>query len=144
MFIKKQKHHRKSKLGCLGYHEAPEEAEIAVVPSLPPRKDVKPIEAENEQSKQAFSLVLATAVAAGAAVAAAAEVARLTNVSRYPGKTREEIAAIKIQTVFRGYLVWTCYPSIFVIIRFWNMRGLPYSTLLQAIARTHKFLIFNK
>ncbi|XP_027366573.1 protein IQ-DOMAIN 1 isoform X1 [Abrus precatorius] len=106
-------HHHKSKIACFGHHH-PEDLEretegVAIVaPSLPPRKDKKPrSEAENEQSKQAFSLVLATAVAAGAAVAAAqaaAEVARLTSVPRYPGKTDEEVAAIKIQKTYRGHL----------------------------------------
>ena len=65
-------------------------------------------EAENEQSKHAYSVALATAVAAEAAVAAAqaaAEVVRLTATSRYTGKSREEVAVIKIQTAFRGYLV---------------------------------------
>ncbi|KAK7270361.1 hypothetical protein RIF29_23442 [Crotalaria pallida] len=115
---KKQKLH-KANSGCFGHHEAhgsgsDEEARgpIAVVPSLPPRKEQKDVvfkhnEAENEQSKQALSLVLATAVAAGAAAAAAAaaaEAARLSTVSRYAGKSSEEIAAIKIQTALRGYL----------------------------------------
>lgn len=74
----------------------------------PPREDVKLTEAENEQNKHAYSVALATAAAAEAAVAAAqaaAEVVRLTAVARYPGKSKEEIAAIKIQTAFRGYLV---------------------------------------
>ena len=116
---KTQKHHshshsHRSKLACFGYHDhhelGNEGSAIAVVPSLPSRKEAKPIsEAENEQNKQAFSLVLATAVAAGAA-AAAAEVARLKTVPRYPEKMNQDVAAIKIQTQFRGYLVWTCYP----------------------------------
>lgn len=48
-------------------------------------------------------MVLATAVAAGAAVAA--EVACLTNTPRSNGKANQEMAAIKIQTAYRGYLV---------------------------------------
>ncbi|TKY51560.1 IQ-DOMAIN 1 [Spatholobus suberectus] len=107
----KHHHHHKSKFACFGVHH-PEDLEradggapIAVVPSLPPRKETKPrSEAENEQSKQAFSLVLATAVAAGAAVAAAAEVARLTNTPRSSGRKNQEVAAIRIQTAYRGYL----------------------------------------
>lgn len=81
-------------------------------PPLPPIKDVKLSEAENEQSKHAYSVAVATAVAAEAAVAAAqaaAEVVRLTTVPRFSGKSREEIAAIKIQTAFRGYLVRIFY-----------------------------------
>ncbi|XP_029126347.1 protein IQ-DOMAIN 1 isoform X2 [Cajanus cajan] len=118
---KEQKHHHhnrsnsglNSKFACFGVHHhedlenAPERRPIAVVPSLPPRKEIKvrsETERENEQSNQAFSLVLATAVAAGAAVAAAAEVARLSNTPRANGKMNREAAAIKIQTAYRGYL----------------------------------------
>lgn len=76
--------------------------------SVPQIEDVKLSELENEQNKQAISLAFATAVAAGAAVAAAqaaAEVVRLTSMPHYPAKSMEELAAIKIQTAFRGYLV---------------------------------------
>jgi hypothetical protein len=69
---------------------------------------VKSTEAENEQNKHAYSVAIASAVAAEAAAAAAqaaVEVVRLTTVPRYYGKSEEEIAAIKIQTAFRGYLV---------------------------------------
>ncbi|RDX96983.1 Protein IQ-DOMAIN 1, partial [Mucuna pruriens] len=101
-------HHHKSKLACFGIHHqyyedldmAPEGAPIAIVPSLPPRKDIKQIsEAEDEQGN--FSLVMATTVAAGAAVA---EVARLSNTPRCKGKMNEEMAAIYIQTAYRGYV----------------------------------------
>lgn len=73
-----------------------------------PIDDVKLTEAESEQNKHAISLAFAATVAAGAAVAAAqaaAEVVRLTSMPLYPGKTKEDMAAIKIQTAFRGYLV---------------------------------------
>ncbi|XP_012568226.1 protein IQ-DOMAIN 3-like isoform X2 [Cicer arietinum] len=72
-----------------------------------PIDDVKLTEAESEQNKHAISLAFAATVAAGAAVAAAqaaAEVVRLTSMPLYPGKTKEDMAAIKIQTAFRGYL----------------------------------------
>lgn len=66
-------------------------------------------EAKNEQSKQAYNVALAAATAAEAAAAAAAhaaaEVVRLTGAPRCMGKSKEEIAAIKIQTAFRGYMV---------------------------------------
>lgn len=77
-------------------------------PPPPPVEELKLKPVEDEQSKHAYSVALATTVAAEAAVAAAqaaAEVVRLTTASRYLGKSKEEIAAIKIQTAFRGYLV---------------------------------------
>lgn len=67
-------------------------------------------ESENEQSKHAIAVAAATAAAADAAVAAAqaaAVVVRLTSQGRgnmFSG-SRERWAALKIQTVFRGYLV---------------------------------------
>ena len=85
-----------------------EEAPVAVAPPLPSIEDIKLTETENEQSKHAISLAVASAVAAGAAVAAAqaaAEVVRLTSMPHYPAKKKKELAAIKIQTAFRGYLV---------------------------------------
>jgi len=110
-------HHHKSKLGCFGaYHpDDLEGAPIAIVPSLPPRKDIIPRSVpENEQNKQAFSLVLATAVAAGAAVAAAAEVSRLSNTPRHNEKAKQEMAATTIQTAYRGYVVWNFINPIYL------------------------------
>lgn len=81
---------------------------FAVSSAFTPTEGFKFSEVENERSKRAYSVALATAVAAEAAVAAAkaaAEVVRLTNVPIYLGKSKEEMAAIKIQTAFRGYLV---------------------------------------
>lgn len=101
----------------MGPVSLPEETEVTP-PHLPPNEDVKLAEAENEQSKHAYSVALATAMAAEAAVAAAqaaAEVVRLTSVPRYPGKSKEEIAAIKIQTAFRGYLVYLIIPGFLLV-----------------------------
>ena len=89
---------------------------------MPPIEDVTLAEAEDEQNKHAYSVAIATAVAAEAAVAAAqaaAEVVRLTTVGHYHGKSKEDIAAIKIQTAFRGYLVWILLiymPSICIYL----------------------------
>ena len=66
---------------------------------------------EKEQSKHAIAVAAATAAAADAAVAAAqaaVAVVRLTSQGRgamFNGGSREQWAAIKIQNVFRGYLV---------------------------------------
>lgn len=76
-------------------------------PRSPPTDEAKLTAAENEQSKHAYSVAYATAVAAEAAVAAAhaaAEIVRLTSTTRLSGKSTEEIAAIKIQTAYRGHL----------------------------------------
>ncbi|KAJ9539954.1 hypothetical protein OSB04_026460 [Centaurea solstitialis] len=76
-------------------------------PRSPPTEEAKLTAAENEQSKHAYSVAYATAVAAEAAVAAAhaaAEIVRLTSTTRFSGKSVEEIAAIKIQTAYRGHL----------------------------------------
>lgn len=68
-------------------------------------------ETEKEQNKHAIAVAAATAAAADAAVAAAqaaAAVVRLTSHGRgtmFGGGGHEKWAAIKIQSVFRGYLV---------------------------------------
>lgn len=86
--------------------------------SLALKEDVELLEAEDAQSKRVYSVALATAMAAEAAVAAAqaaAEVVRLTGLTHFPGKSLEEVAAIKIQTAFRGHLVWLlclCYFEV--------------------------------
>lgn len=82
------------------------------------------MELKNEEDKHAYSVALASAVAAEAAAVAAqaaAEVVRLTATTRVPGKSRDEIAAVKIQTAFRGYkvckLITLVYCSLFGGIR---------------------------
>lgn len=83
-----------------------------------PSTDKDLARSEDEQSKHALAVAAATAAAAEAAVAAAqaaAVVVRLTGAGRksfYGSNSREEWAATRIQTAFRGYLVgvsvWYC------------------------------------
>lgn len=75
-------------------------------------------ETEKEQNKHAIAVAAATAAAADAAVAAAqaaVAVVRLTSHGRgtmFGGGGHEKRAAVKIQTVFRGYLVKNIYILI--------------------------------
>ncbi|CAH8268352.1 unnamed protein product [Arabidopsis lyrata] len=83
-------------------------------------KDAKLKEIEEQQSRHAYSVAIATAAAAEAAVAAAqaaAEVVRLSALSRFPGKSKEEIAAIKIQTAFRGYMARRALHALRGLVR---------------------------
>lgn len=77
-------------------------------PSPPQPEEVKLTEVENEQNMHAYSVDPATAADSEAAVSAAhaaAEVVRLTTITRFAGKSKEEVAAIRIQTASRGYMV---------------------------------------
>ncbi|KAK2971121.1 hypothetical protein RJ640_008545 [Escallonia rubra] len=87
---------------------------VGEIPAIVPAKDAAWMrsyisETEKEQNKHAIAVAAATAAAADAAVAAAqaaVAVVRLTSQGRGAlfGGGRERWAAIKIQTVFRGYL----------------------------------------
>lgn len=76
--------------------------------STTPTIEKTQLDAENEQKKHAMAVAVATAAAADAAVAAAqaaAAVIRLTAAAKGRNSAIEEAAAIKIQSVFRSYLV---------------------------------------
>lgn len=80
------------------------------MPPLPPQEELILSNAENELNNHDYSDVVAAAVAVETVVAppqAATEVVQLTAVAQpqFAGKSMEEVAAIKIQTAFRGYLV---------------------------------------
>lgn len=102
----------------VSYIHKPEDVEEVPHPHPPPPlEDVNLAEEENDQAKHAYSVAVASAAAAEAAVAAAqaaAEAVRLTTVSKFTGKSAEEVAAIKIQTAFRGYMV-SFYTLLFSV-----------------------------
>lgn len=84
---------------------------------------------DKDQTKHAYNVALTTAKAAEAAVFAAQAAAEVICLTAAPpasapvsaGKSKEEIAALKIQTVFRGYMVYSLclneFAHLFLLMR---------------------------
>ncbi|GAB2264043.1 hypothetical protein Droror1_Dr00026177 [Drosera rotundifolia] len=111
------------------------------LPALPiaSSEEVNPTVIENEQAQLANSVVIATAKAeeaVSAAAEAAAEVAPLTAAAAAPpsstpaGKSKAELAALKIQTAFRKYLARRALLALKGLARL--------KTLLQAQTVKHQ------
>ncbi|PPD99208.1 hypothetical protein GOBAR_DD03782 [Gossypium barbadense] len=85
-------------------HLDPTGSDAAKLSPLPQPEEVKLIEPEVEQSKQTYPVAVANSPAVPAQVALQAIRHQLNTDARFAGKSKEEVAAIKIQAAFRAYL----------------------------------------
>lgn len=103
----KKKWFRKERPSVSDYQN-PGTVEVSYPHPLPSIENVKLTELEDEPTKHAYAVAVVTAAAHDEDVATTAvtpEIPQPRTVARFAGKSKEEVAAIKIQTAFRGYLV---------------------------------------
>ncbi|KAK8651210.1 hypothetical protein V6N13_140822 [Hibiscus sabdariffa] len=100
--------------------------------SLPPQpEEVKVIQAEAEPSERPYPVPVAPAAADEVAPAAPAQVVenivcrQLNTGARFAGKSNEDVAAIKIQTAFRGYLAKRALRALRGLFRLKSMTEGP-------------------
>lgn len=78
-----------------------------VPPLLPPNQEVEEVKLTDERDEETKDVPVVVNVAAESVAQAVPEVVTISTVSRFSGKSKEEIAVIRIQTAFRGYQVHT-------------------------------------
>ncbi|CAN4092568.1 unnamed protein product [Withania somnifera] len=106
---------------------------------LPHEKEVAQAEVEEEQTKHAYSVAVSTAAPAEATAGtsqAAAGVVSLTKVTHFAGKSKEEVATIRIQTAFRGYLARRALRALRGLVRLKSLADGP--TVKRQTAHTLK------
>ncbi|XP_073047158.1 protein IQ-DOMAIN 2-like [Primulina eburnea] len=84
----------------------PGTVEVSYPHPFPPLEYVKLAELEDEPTKHAYAVAVVNAAAHDEDVAATPvtpEISQPCSVARFAGKSKEEVAAIRIQTAFRGY-----------------------------------------
>ncbi|GMI84731.1 IQ-domain 2 [Hibiscus trionum] len=102
---------------------------VRLSPSQP--EEVKVSEAEAEPSERPYHVPVAPAAADEVAPAAPAQVVanvvrrQLNAGARFAGKSNEEVAAIKIQTAFRGYLAKRALRALRGLVRLKSMMEGP-------------------
>ncbi|XP_009777115.1 protein IQ-DOMAIN 3-like [Nicotiana tabacum] len=95
---------------------------------VPAVEEVTLVEVEEEQTKHAYSVAASTSAAAEASAAAnqvAVEVVPLTKVTKFAGKSKEEVATIRIQTAFRGYLARRALRALRGLVRLKSLADGP-------------------